>query len=83
MMLSPAFKLFMTWKRRYKAEVGATLKQQVEGEVTLLETDFKTYKLDMAAKKKAIHPVALLLLQLACLPPVEARTFSFTSSKSR
>ena len=26
-------KLFMTWKRRYKAEVGAALKAEVEGEV--------------------------------------------------
>ena len=42
-------KLFMTWKRRYKAEAGATLKQQVEGEVTKMETDFKTYKLDRDA----------------------------------
>ena len=49
-------KLFMTWKRRYKAEVGATLKAEVEGEVTKLETDFKTYKMDMAAKKEAFQP---------------------------
>ena len=26
-------KLFMAWKRRHKAEVGATLKAEVEGEV--------------------------------------------------
>ena len=49
-------KLFMTWQWRNNAEWGADLKKQVEGEVTKLKADFKTYKLEMAAKKKALQP---------------------------
>ena len=46
----------MTWKRKYKGEMDATLKQQVENEVTKLKTDFKAYKLEMAARKKTFQP---------------------------
>ena len=40
-------KLFMIRKRRYKGEMDATLKQQVEEE---------DYKLEMAAKKRTFQP---------------------------
>ena len=52
--------------------MDAILKQQVEGEVTKLKTDFKAYKLEMAAKKKTFQPSG---------PPPPA--VSITSSRRR
>ena len=45
-------KLCMTWRRRYKGETDADLKNQVEDEVTKLKTEFKTYKYKMYGFKK-------------------------------
>ena len=36
--------------------MDVTLKKQVDEEISKMEADFKAYKLDMAAKKKALQP---------------------------
>jgi peptide subunit release factor 1 (eRF1) len=33
-----------------------SVKAQVEGEISKMKADFKAYQIDMAAKKKALHP---------------------------
>ena len=58
-------KLFMTWKRRYTDETNTDLKKQVEDEVSKLKTDFTTYQVEMAARKKALPP--------NCAPPPPAQ----------
>jgi hypothetical protein len=53
-------RMFLTWERRYKDGMDATLKATVNKRVQLMETDLKAYKLGMAVKKKALR---------ASLPP--------------
>ena len=43
-------KQYISWNRRYKDEKDATLKLQVDEEVSKIEADFKIYKLEMAEK---------------------------------
>ena len=49
------FRLFLTWKRRYKEGMDATLKATVDERVQLMKTDLKAYKSEMAAKKRALR----------------------------
>ena len=48
-------KQFIGWNRRYKEEEDATLKLQVDVEVSKMEAYFKTFKLEMVAKKRAFQ----------------------------
>ena len=75
-------KLFRTWQSRYKAEVGADLKQQIEGKVTKLEADFKTYETEMAAKKKALQPNGTPPPPAVSMP-TSSTIFSMRRKKSR
>ena len=50
--VTACFKQDRGWERMYKDETGP-VKAQVEGK---MKGDFKTFQIDMAAKKKALHP---------------------------
>ena len=52
-----AAQVLMTWGRRCRDGMDATLKDMVDERVTKMETDFKAYKIGMAAKKKAFQPI--------------------------
>ena len=47
-------KQLMVCEKRYKDEMDATFKAQVDGDVSKMEADFNAYKLGMDAKKKAL-----------------------------
>ena len=48
--------LFNVWKRKHRNESNATLKEQVEQEVTSMENTFRAYRKSIADKKKQLQP---------------------------